>query len=108
MKSAKGDDAAIDAPFGLSVATGSDRPNPRLLAEGCEAHRFGLAILNDNKRWLVVPSYKDDVNAIQAHADTVRNTANDFLSYAQDQGQTRRAPGPAAVRVTTARAAGEK
>jgi len=41
-----------------------------------------LQYLNDNKRWLVAPSYKDDVSAIQAHADSVRNTANDFLSYA--------------------------
>ncbi|HKR32689.1 MAG TPA: hypothetical protein VJT08_19570 [Terriglobales bacterium] len=41
-----------------------------------------LRYLNDNKRWLVAPSYKDDVSAIQAHADSVRNTANDFLNYA--------------------------
>jgi hypothetical protein len=41
-----------------------------------------LRYLNDNKRWLVAPSYKDDVSAIQAHAEIVRNTANDFLSYA--------------------------
>lgn len=41
-----------------------------------------LRYLNDNKRWLVAPSYQDDVIAIQAHADIVRNTANDFLNYA--------------------------
>lgn len=41
-----------------------------------------LRYLNDNKRWLVAPSYKDDVSAIQAHADSVRNTATDFLNYA--------------------------
>lgn len=41
-----------------------------------------LQYLNDNKRWLVAPSYKEDVSAIQAHAETVRNTANDFLNYA--------------------------
>ena len=41
-----------------------------------------LRYLNDNKRWLIASSYKEDVSAIQAHADTVRNTANDFLNYA--------------------------
>lgn len=41
-----------------------------------------LRYLNENKRWLVAPSYRDDVSAIQAHAETVRNTANDFLKYA--------------------------
>ena len=41
-----------------------------------------LRYLNDNKRWLVAPSYKEDLSAIQAHADTIRNTANDFLTYA--------------------------
>lgn len=41
-----------------------------------------IRYVNDNKRWLVAPSYKEDVSSIQAHADKVRSTANDFLTYA--------------------------
>jgi len=42
-----------------------------------------LRYLNDNQSWLLAPSYKDDVSAIQAHTEDVRNTANDFLNYAE-------------------------
>ena len=42
-----------------------------------------LRYLNDNQGWLLAPSYKNDVSAIQAHTQEVRNTANDFLNYAK-------------------------
>src|SRR4029077_16806439 len=46
-----------------------------------------LRYLNDNQGWLVAPSYKNDVSAIQVHAEIVRNTANDFLDYAQTKNR---------------------
>jgi hypothetical protein len=57
----------------------------RIHASSLKAARHtdsALRYLNDNKNWLVAPSYKDDVTAIQAHAEIVRNTADDFLNYA--------------------------
>jgi hypothetical protein len=46
-----------------------------------------LRHLNENKRWLFAPSYKSDLDSIQAHSAQVRETANNFLDYANTKNK---------------------
>lgn len=40
-----------------------------------------LQYLNANPGWLLAPEYRDSLDAIQLHAQNVRETARDFLDY---------------------------
>ncbi|HET9741168.1 MAG TPA: hypothetical protein VFQ00_00330 [Terriglobales bacterium] len=56
----------------------------RIHASSLQAARnteAALQYLNANQGWLLAPEYRDSLDAIQSHAQNVRETARDFLDY---------------------------